>query len=96
MHGDYKRFERNTSAQRIVDALRDRQHLHPHEAVGRSLSTLSSRLGIRPDVPDTAARALSIDGGASIGRLRNSQLVQLGRTIERLWERQTSGVSQMV
>jgi hypothetical protein len=44
----YMRFLAVGSAERIVDALSERQHLRPHQAIGEALAAVGEQLGICP------------------------------------------------
>ena len=56
-----------------------------HETVGQALAEVREQLGICSLALDGAIQALQIDAGQMIGRLRRTELIQLGRTIHRLW-----------
>jgi hypothetical protein len=81
----YLRFLAVGNADRIVDALSVQQHVRPHQTVGQALAEVREELGICPLAPDAAIQALQIDPKEAIGRLRRTELIQLGRTIHRLW-----------
>ena len=81
----YLRFLAVGNADRIVDALSAQQHVRPHQTVGQALAEVREELGICPLAPDGAIQALQVDPKEAIGRLRRTELIQLGRTIHRLW-----------
>ena len=93
----YQRFLAVGSAERIVDALSDRQHLRPHQAVGEAVAAVGDQLGVCPMAASEAVNSLHVDASRPIGRLRRTELMQLGRTIHRLWRQSVvspSGQSQ--
>ena len=89
----YLRFLAVGSAERIVDALSERQHLRPHQPLGQALATVGEQLGICPMAVAEASNSLHIDASASIGRLRRTKLIQLARTIHRLWRQSVAAPS---
>jgi hypothetical protein len=93
MDQDYLRFLAVGSAERIVDALSERQHLRPHQAIGEALAAVGEQLGICPQAIAEANNSLHIDASGSIGRLRRTELIQLARTIHRLWRQSVAAPS---
>ena len=71
--------------ERLVEALSEYQHLHPHDPMKHSVTAVGDKLGVCPGAAGRAIELLCIDGSERVGRLRRSELVQLGRTIHRLW-----------
>jgi ribosomal protein S13 len=93
----YLRFLTNGSAERIIEALSDQQHLQPRQTVGEALDAIVVKLGICPAAAREAVESLQIEPTRSIGRLRRTELMQLARTIHRFWRQsvvQSSGQSQ--
>ena len=93
----YLRFLAVGSAERIVEALSQRQYLRPHQTVGEAVSAVGDELGVCPQAAGEAINSLHIDASRPIGRLRRTELTQLARTIHRLWRQSvaaTSGQSQ--
>ena len=97
MNQAYLRFLAVGSAERIVDALSERQHLRPHQPLGEALAAVGEQLGICPMAVGEAINSLHVDASSPIGRLRRTELTQLARTIHRLWRQSVvapSGQSQ--
>lgn len=93
MNQHYERFLAVGSAERIVDALTERQHLRPHQAVGEAVRAVGEQLGICPAAAGAAINSLNVDVSNPIGRLRRTELLQLGRTIHRLWRQSVAAPS---
>jgi hypothetical protein len=89
----YLRFLAVGSAERIVDALSQRQHLRPHQSVGEALAVAGEQLGICPTAASEAINSLHVDASRPIGRLRRTELIQLARTIHRLWRQSVAAPS---
>ena len=89
----YLRFLAVGSAERIVDALTERQHLRPHQALAQALAAVAEQLGICPMAVGEAINSLHVDASVPIGRLRRTELMQLGRTIHRLWRQSVASAS---
>ena len=81
----YLRFLAVGNADRIVDALSVQQHVRPHQTIRQALEEVREELGICPQAVDGAVQVLQMKQEETIGRLRRTELIQLGRTIHRLW-----------
>ena len=90
----YLRFLAVGSAERIVDALSERQHLRPHQPLGDALAAVGEQLGICPMAVGAAVNSLKVDGSRPIGRLRRTELTQLARTIHRFWRQSVAAPSE--
>jgi hypothetical protein len=91
------RFAVVVAPERIVEALSEQQHLHPHQTIGEAVATVVGRLGICPEAAARALASLALDSEKLMGRLRRTELMQLGRTIHRLWRQnvaEATGQSQ--
>jgi hypothetical protein len=93
MDENYLRFLAVGSAERIVDALSQRQHLRPHQNIEEALAAVSEELGVCPGAMSGAVASLHIDSSRSMGRLRRTELTQLARTIHRLWRQSVASPS---
>jgi hypothetical protein len=93
MDENYQRFLSVGSAERIVDALSQRQHLRPHQNVAEALAAVAEQLGVCPGAIGGAIASLHIDSSRPIGRLRRTELTQLARTIHRLWRQSVAAPS---
>jgi hypothetical protein len=85
MDPHYMRFVANGSAERIVELLSEQQYLQPHQRVGQAVGAAREKAGFCAGAAERALEILRIDPAQSVGRLRRSELVQLARTIYRLW-----------
>ncbi len=85
MDRTYLRFINGVSAERIVSELQKAQHIWPHEAVSDAIQRAGAASGFCPEAAQRAIDALQIDASRQIGRLRSSELSQLGRAIHRHW-----------
>ena len=81
----YTQFVNAVSAQRIVLELQNVQHLWPHEPIRAALQRAGDASGFCPDAAARATQLLQLDASRQIGRLKRCELLQLGRTIHRLW-----------
>lgn len=72
-------------ADRIVDFLSEQQHLFPHQSVESAISRTVDQFAVCPDAAEAAITGLGVDASQSVGRLRRTELIQLGRTLHRLW-----------
>ena len=70
----------------ILQDLTTRQHLRPHQTLSQALEAASEALGFCPRAAETALSWLHLDGSATLGRLRRSQLAQLANSIHRFWQ----------
>ena len=93
MDPTFMRFLAVGSAERIVDALSERQHLRPHQAIGEAVAAVGENLGVCPQAAAEAINSLHIDASRPIGRLRRTELTQLARTIHRLWRQSVAAPS---
>ena len=78
----------DTASDRVVNLLTTRQHLRPHQPVRDVLQSAMDHLGCCPIAVRRAVEWLQIDPATPVGRLRRSELIQLGKSISRFW-RQT-------
>lgn len=85
MDRTYLRFLAVANADRVVEALTRQQHVHPHQTVGQAMEAVREELGICPAAPGRAIEALQLQPAQPVGRLRRTELIQLGRTVHRLW-----------
>jgi len=83
-------FVRRAEADRIGEALQMEQHLWPHETVGVGLGRAQARAGFCPQAAAQALSVLGLDRNRKMGRLMRCEVVQLSRTIWRLWQRNRS------
>ena len=65
----------------IMDDLSTRQFLSPHTPLSAVLEAAGAALGFELDIADPAVVHLGLDGGASVGRLRRSELAALAGRI---------------
>jgi hypothetical protein len=79
----------------ILGILTDRQHLAPHARIHEALERLVHELGVCPQAVEQSITWLQLDAGKSIGRLRRTELMQLARTIHRVWTQRRSDVASM-
>ena len=70
---------------RFVELLSEQQHLLPHQPVDQAIAAAGERVGLCPGAGQRGLDVLGIDESTKVGRLRRSELVQLGRTIYRIW-----------
>ena len=73
----------------VVELLTTRQHLRPHEPVGDVLRAAVDELGCCPVAVRRALEWLQVDPSRAIGRLRRSELIQLGKSVSRFWRQTT-------
>lgn len=73
--------------------LQTQQHLHPHRPLHLALQHLERSTGLCPVASRQASSTLSLDPHLKIGRLRRCQLLQLARTLHRLWRQNRPPVS---
>ena len=81
----YRRFLADGDSDRLVEALSKQQFLKPHGSVEEGIAAVVGELGICPEAARVAVETLGIDPTISFGRLRRTELMQLGRTMHRLW-----------
>jgi hypothetical protein len=77
----------------ILNVLTTRQHLSPHAPIQQALARLVDDLGVCPQAIDQSLAWLKVDASKSIGRLRRTELMQLARTIHRVWNQRLSDVA---
>lgn len=75
-------------AQQLLEALTEKQFLHPHRPLELVLDEVAARQGICTPLVCRAMGWLGLEGDVAIGRLRRTELAQLARCLYRLW-RQT-------
>ena len=91
MHPDPTDGNRNAKRQPAIDAdgllqeLTTRQFLTPHRPLGEVMAELVDRVGACPQVAERAMGRLGLARDQSIGRLRRGELIQLARSMHRLW-----------
>lgn len=81
----YRRFLAAGDSDRLVEALSREQFLKPHESVEDAVSAIVNQLGVCPGAASAAMDALNVQSGMSVGRVRRTELMQLGRAIHRFW-----------
>jgi hypothetical protein len=69
----------------ILEGLSTRQYLRPHDSVALAVTEVCDRLGVCPNAAGHALAWLGVDRDAPVGRLRRTELVQLARSIHRIW-----------
>ena len=74
-----------TDADGILKELTIRQHLTPHRPLRLVLSDIVERVGACPVAADRAVARLELDDQKSVGRLKRGELIQLARSMYRLW-----------
>jgi hypothetical protein len=85
MDSNYQRFLAAGDADRVVEALSRQQFLRPHQSVNAAIAAVVDELGVCPDAAREAVESLDTNPTSAIGRLRRTELIQLGRTIYRFW-----------
>jgi hypothetical protein len=85
MDRSYLRATRDAEVQVIVQALQRQQFVRPHQAVPRALEIAGIEVGFCRTVAKQAMAWLQIDAQTCIGRLRRSELLQLARSLHRIW-----------
>jgi hypothetical protein len=85
MDFNYQRFLAAGDADRVVDALSRQQFLRPHQSVNDAVAAVVEELGICPEAAREAVESVQADPSLAVGRLRRSELMQLGRSIHRFW-----------
>jgi hypothetical protein len=66
---------------RLTNFLSERQFVEPHQSIDGILRQAVERFGFSPAVIENSLRWLRIDKNLAVGRLRRTELVQLGRTL---------------
>jgi hypothetical protein len=79
------------SSASVIELLTTRQHLRPHQPVRSVLRDVIDGLGCCPVAVERAVEWLRVDPDQSIGRLRRSELIQLGNAVARFWHRAGAG-----
>jgi hypothetical protein len=69
----------------ICEFLSSYQYLHPHAPIGEAVEQAVAKVECCPEAAEQAIQWLQLDGQASIGRLRRSQVVQLAQSMYRFW-----------
>ena len=77
----------------LLDVLTTRQHLSPHEPIGQSLEHVVGAVGVCAVAVKQAMTWLGLEPDKSIGRLRRTELLQLARTVHRIWRQQPTDVA---
>ena len=83
----------DASPEPLVAQLQTQQHLYPHRPLHLALLNLEQFTGLCPLASEQAISALSLDPHVKVGRLRRCQLLQLARTLHRLWRQNRPPVS---
>ena len=78
----------------VVDLLTTQQYLRPHQTVREVLRKAMDQLGCCPRAIARALQWLSIDAAQPVGRLRRSELIQLGKSISRFWQQAAQSDAQ--
>ena len=86
----HRRFVAAAAADRIVSQLQSQQHLRPHQSVREAVDRAQADTGFCPRAAEQAITSLQLNASGKIGRLRGCELVQLGRTIYRVWQQAIS------
>jgi hypothetical protein len=85
-----------SEADQILNVLTTQQHLFPHASVRDAMTRLVSQLGVCPDAVQQSIAWLQLDAQQSIGRLRRTELMQLARTIHRVWTQRRSDLAATI
>jgi len=85
MNSNYQTFLAAGNADRVVEALTRQQFVRPHQTVATAVSAVVNELGVCPDAAREAVESLETDAAVAVGRLRRTELIQLGRSIYRFW-----------
>lgn len=80
----------------LVTHLQTQQHLHPHRTLHGALAYLQEATGLCPAAAEQAISTLSLNPNVKLGRLRRCQLLQLARTLHRLWRQNRPAVSHPI
>src|SRR4051794_18613243 len=81
----YRRFMAAGDSDRLVDALSEQQFLKPHQTVKDAVNSVVGQLGVCPDAARVAMEALRVEPATRVGRMRRTELMQLGRALYRHW-----------
>jgi hypothetical protein len=81
----YRRFLATGDAERLVQALSNQQFLKPHQSVEDALGAVVDELGVCPEAARVAMETLQVEAATPVGRMRRTELMQLARTLSRLW-----------
>jgi hypothetical protein len=73
-------------AQDILSTLSEWQYLRPHRPLSDVISDAVAKLGICPAAAQRAVDRLEMDASHPVGRLRATELNQLARCMQRMWE----------
>ncbi len=71
-------------ADAILVEFQTQQHLSPHRPLAEMLETAGDDVGFCRSAARRAVRSLGLDGAAKIGRLNETELVELSQTIRQL------------
>ena len=74
-----------TDAEGILRELTLRQYLTPHRLLGHAVAEIVERAGVCPVAADRAMDRLELSPARPIGRLKRGELIQLARSMYRLW-----------
>ena len=78
----------------LLNVLTMRQYLAPHEPLGQSLSHVVGAVGVCAVAVKQAMHWLQLDPDKSIGRLRRTEILQLARTVHRIWRQRPTDVAR--
>ena len=73
-------------AQDILSTLSEWQYLRPHRALSEVVADAVAKLGICPVAAQRAVDRLELDAARPVGRLRATELNQLARCMQRMWD----------
>lgn len=89
MNRGYLRPGTTGAASEVVELLTTQQYLRPHQPVREVLRAAMDQLGCCPRAIERALQWLQVDAAQPVGRLRRSELIQLGKSISRFWHQAT-------
>jgi hypothetical protein len=72
--------------QDILSTLSEWQYLRPHRPLSDVIADAVAKLGICPDAAQRAVDRLEMDASHPVGRLRATELTQLARCMQRMWD----------
>jgi hypothetical protein len=89
----YHHYTLLAESDRIAQSLQTLQHTFPHLPLHAALARSSQHTGFCPSAADSAIDVLKLDRQRKVGRLRRCELLQLARTVHRLWQQSKSAAS---
>lgn len=81
----YQRFLAAGDSDRLVESLSRQQFISPHQSVAEAIDAVVGELEVCPEAARHALESLGVDAAMRVGRLRRTELMQLGRAIYRFW-----------